>query len=112
MLRLLLYWLLQAIALLLVTWIVPGFEVASFGSALVAVLVIGFLNVTLGALLKLITLPLGVLTLGLFFLVINALMLKVAGAVVPGFRVTSFAAALVGAFVLALIHVLFSLILP
>lgn len=112
MLRLLLYWLLQAIALLLVTWIVPGFEVASFGSALVAVLVIGFLNVTLGALLKLITLPLGVLTLGLFFLVINAIILKMAGAVVPGFRVTSFWAALVGAFVLALLHVLFRLILP
>src|SRR5579875_1450140 len=112
MLRLLLYWLLQALALLIVTWIVPGFEVASLGSALVAVLVIGFLNVTLGALLKLITLPLGVLTLGLFFLVINALMLKMAGAVVPGFRVNSFAAALVGAFVLAILHVLLSLLVP
>ena len=112
MLRLLLYWLLQALALLIVTWIVPGFEVASLGSALVAVLVIGFLNVTLGALLKLITLPLGVLTLGLFFLVINALMLKMAGAVVPGFRVNSFAAALVGAFVLAILHVLLSLVTP
>ena len=112
MLRLLMYWLLQALALLIVTWIVPGFEVASFGSALIAVLVIGFLNVTLGALLKLITLPLGLLTLGLFFLVINALMLKMAGAVVPGFRVNGFAAALVGAFVLAILHVLFRLFLP
>jgi len=112
MLRLLLYWLLQALALLIVTWIVPGFEVASLGSALVAVLVIGFLNVTLGALLKLITLPLGLLTLGLFFLVINALILKMASAVVPGFRVTTFAAALVGAFVLAILHVLLSLLVP
>lgn len=112
MLRLLVYWLLQALALLIVTWIVPGFEVASVGSALIAVLVIGFLNVTLGALLKLITLPLGLLTLGLFFLIINALMLKMAGAVVPGFRVNSFAAALVGACVLALLHVLFRLFLP
>src|SRR5579875_82392 len=107
MLRLLLYWLLQALALLIVTWIVPGFEVASLGSALVAVLVIGFLNVTLGALLKLITLPLGLLTLGLFFLVINALILKMASAVVPGFQVNSFGAAFIGAAALAVLHMIF-----
>ncbi len=111
LLRLLLRWLLAAIVLLIVTWIVPGFEVASFGSALLAVVVIGLLNVTLGLLLKLILLPLGILTLGLVFLIINALMLKIAGAVVPGFRVRGFLSALLGAFVLALIHVAFAIAL-
>src|ERR1700739_1446765 len=110
MLRLLLRWLLHAIALLIVTKIVPGFEVASFASALIAVLVIGFLNVTLGFLLKLITLPLGILTLGIFFLVINAIILELASGIAPGFRVTNFGAAFIGAAVLALLHVLFALV--
>ena len=109
LLRLLLKWVLDGFALLIVTWMVPGFEVANFGSALVAVLVIGFLNVTLGLLLKVVLFPLGILTLGLVFLVINALMLKLAGALVPGFRVKGFLSALVGAFVLAVIHVLFAI---
>ncbi len=111
LLRLLLKWVLDGFALLVATWIVPGFEVANFGSALIAVLVIGFLNVTLGLLLKILFLPLGILTLGLVFLIINALMIEMAGAVVPGFRVTSFWSALVGAFVLAVIHVLASVFL-
>ena len=110
LLRLLLKWVLDGFVLLLVTWIVPGFEVANFGSALVAVVVIGLLNVTLGLLLKLIFLPLGILTLGLVVLVINALILKLAGAVTPGFRVKGFLSALVGAFVLAVIHVAFAVV--
>lgn len=108
--RLLLRWFLHAIALLIVTWLVPGFQVASFGSALVAVVVIGLLNVTLGLILKIITLPLSILTLGIFFLVINALMLRLASGIVPGFRVTSFGAAFIGAAVLALLHVLFRVV--
>ena len=107
MLHLLLRWILDAIALLIVAWLVPGFKVANLPSALIAVVVIGLLNVTLGFLLKLITLPLGILTLGLFFLVINALILKLASGVVPGFYVNTFGAALIGAAVLALLHMLF-----
>lgn len=107
MLHLLVRWILDAIALLIVAWLVPGFKVASLPSALIAVIVIGLLNVTLGFLLKLITLPLGILTLGLFFLVINALILKLASGVVPGFYVTTFGAAFIGAIVLALLHMLF-----
>jgi len=106
MLRLLLRWFLQAGALLLVAYFVPGFHVRSFPSALIAVLVIGLLNATLGLLLKLITLPLGILTLGLFFLVINAIMLEVASAIVPGFHVASFGAAFIGAVVLAVLHMI------
>jgi putative membrane protein len=108
MLRLLVRWILDAIALLIVAWLVPGFKVASLPSALTAVIVIGLLNVTLGFLLKLITLPLGILTLGLFFLVINALILKLASGVVPGFYVNTFGAAFIGAVVLALLHMLFA----
>ncbi|HMD22301.1 MAG TPA: phage holin family protein [Alloacidobacterium sp.] len=108
MLHLLLRWILDAIALLIVAWLVPGFKVASLPSALIAVIVIGLLNVTLGFLLKLITLPLGILTLGLFFLVINALILKLASGVVPGFYVNTFGAAFIGAVVLALLHMLFA----
>src|ERR1700757_5510264 len=101
MLRLLLRWFLQAGALLLVAYFVPGFQVRNFPAALVAVVVIGLLNATLGLLLKLITLPLGILTLGLFFLVINAIMLELASGVVPGFYVNTFGAAFIGAAVLA-----------
>ncbi|MGC2617399.1 MAG: phage holin family protein [Acidobacteriaceae bacterium] len=111
MLRLLFKWLLHAIALLITAHFVPGFVIASFGAALVAVVVVGFLNMTLGLLLKLITLPLGILTLGLFFLVINALILKLASGVVPGFLVETWSAALIGALVLALLHMLFALVL-
>jgi putative membrane protein len=66
---------------------------------------------TLGLLLKIITLPLGILTLGLFFLVINAFILKLAGGVVPGFYVATWGAALIGALVLAILHMLLSLLL-
>jgi putative membrane protein len=111
MVRLLLKWLLYAFALLVTARLVPGFHVRSIGAALIAVLVVGLLNMTLGLLLKLITLPLGILTLGLFFLVINALILKLASGVVPGFVVATWGAALIGALVLALLHMLLSLLL-
>ncbi|GGH07952.1 phage holin family protein [Silvibacterium dinghuense] len=110
MVRLLLRWLLQAVALLIVAWLVPGFLVHNLASALIAALVIGLLNATLGTLLKLITLPLGILTLGLFFLVINAIILELASGLVPGFHVASFGAAFIGAIVLALLHMLFEAI--
>jgi putative membrane protein len=109
-LRLLLRWFFHALALLIVTYIVPGFHVASFSAALIAVLIIGFLNMTLGLLLKAITLPLGILTLGIFFLVINAIILLFASRIAPGFRVDNFGAAFIGAVVLAIVHVLFSMI--
>lgn len=110
MLRLLLRWILGAIALLLVDWLVPGFQVRNFASALIAALVIGLLNATIGLLLKIITFPLSILTLGLFLLVINAFILKLASGVVPGFTVATFGAAFIGAAVLAVLHMLFALI--
>ncbi len=108
--KLLVRWLLHAVALLVVAYVVPGFHVDSFSAALIAVLIIGFLNMTLGLLLKAITLPIGILTLGLFFLVINAMILEFSSRLAPGFHVNGFGAALAGAIVLALVHILFSFV--
>jgi putative membrane protein len=108
--RWLLHWVLNAVALLIVSRIVQGFEVSGFVSALIAVIVIGLLNATLGLLLKIITLPLGILTFGLFFLVINAVILKFSQLFVPGFAVTTWTAAFLGALALALLHMLFGFI--
>jgi putative membrane protein len=110
MLRLLLHWILNAVALLVVSHYVDGFVITSFVSALIAVIVIGLLNATLGLILKIITLPLGVLTLGLFFLVINAVILWFSAKFVPGFAVYGFKAAFLGALALFVIHMLFGLI--
>jgi putative membrane protein len=111
MLHLLLKWILGALALLAVTYLVPGFRVISLPSALVAVLVIGFLNMTLGLILKVVTFPFAILTLGLLFLVINALMLMLASKISPGFQISSFGAAFIGAVVLAVVHVLIEAVL-
>jgi putative membrane protein len=111
MFRLLIKWLLHTLALIITAKLVPGFVVVTFGAALIAALVIGLLNVTLGFVLKLITLPLAILTLGLFFLVINALILKLASGVVPGFYVQTWGAALIGALVLAILNILFRMVL-
>src|SRR5277367_575050 len=108
MLRMLLQWILNAVALLLVAHFVEGFNVSSFVSALIAVIVIGLLNATLGLMLKFITLPLGILTFGLFFLVINAVILYFSAKFVPGFAVTTWKAAFLGALALAVIHMLFA----
>jgi putative membrane protein len=111
MLKLLLHWILSAIALLIVSRLVPGFVVQGIGPALIAALVIGLLNATLGFLLKIVTFPLTVLTLGLFLLVINGLMILVASGVVPGFKVYGMVPAFWGAVVLAILGVLFRYIL-
>ncbi len=103
---LLLQWILSAIALLIVSRIVPGFQVAGLLPALIAALVIGLLNATVGFLLKIITFPLSILTLGLFLLVINGIMLLVASGLVPGFHIYGFAPAFWGAVVLALLGML------
>lgn len=106
MLRLLLYWFLSAVALLVVSEVVPGFRVAGLGPALIAALVIGLLNATFGLFLKIVTFPLSILTLGLFLLVINGLMIYFASRFVRGFSVSGFVPAFWGAVVLALLGIL------
>lgn len=111
MLRMLLHWILNAAALLIVSRLVSGFVVSNLISAMIAVIIIGLFNATFGLFLKIITLPLGILTFGLFFLVINAIVLKFSSVFVPGFRVETFAAAFWGALALALLHILFGFLL-
>jgi putative membrane protein len=110
MLRMLLHWILNAVALLVVAHFVQGFDITNFVSALIAVIVIGLLNATLGLLLKFVTLPLGILSFGLFFLVINAVILWFSSKFVPGFSVTTFKAAFIGALALAVVHLIFGFI--
>ena len=107
MVRLFLHWILNAVALLVVSHLVEGFVINGFVSALIAVIVIGLFNATLGLFLKLITLPLGILTFGIFFLFINAVILMFSSKFVPGFMVMTWKAAFLGALVLALLHILF-----
>ena len=105
--RLLLNWLLSAISLLIVAHVVPGFHLHGFAAALIAALVIGLVNATLGVVLKVITLPLTIVTLGLFWWIINALMLLFASALLsPAFVVVGFWPAFIGAIVLALVNML------
>jgi putative membrane protein len=105
-LGLLLRWIIGAITLAVIAYIVPGFHVRDWSSAFIAVLVIGLLNATLGLLLKILTFPLSILTLGLFLLVINAFILMLASRLVPGFHVDTFGSAFVGAVLLAIVHTL------
>ncbi len=100
---LIVHWFLSALSLLIVAHLVPGFEIRGFGTALVAAAVIGLVNATFGFMLKILTLPLMIVTFGLFLFVINALMLKLAAVLVPGFVVHGFAPALLGAIVLSLV---------
>jgi putative membrane protein len=104
--RLLLKWLLGGLAVWIVAQVVPGFYVRGVFAALIAALVIGFINATIGALLKILTFPLTLITLGLFWFVINALMLELASALVPGFQIRGFFAAFVGAIFLSLVNML------
>jgi putative membrane protein len=101
--KLLLHWVLSALALLLVSRLVNGFYVKSFLYALLAAAVIGLVNATLGLVIKVLTFPLAVVTLGLFLLVVNALMLQFAAALLPGFEVRGFWPAFWGALWLALL---------
>lgn len=101
--RLLLHWILSAAALWIVAHFVPGISVNGLYTALIAALVIGLVNATLGLVLKILTFPLTIVTLGLFWFVINALMLEVAAHFVNGFEVRGFIPALIGAVLMSLV---------
>jgi putative membrane protein len=100
--KLLVRWLLLAAALLLVAHLYAGVQVASFGSAMIAALVLGLLNTLVRPLLVLLTLPVTLLTLGLFLFVINALMFWAAASILDGFSVSGFGAALIGSLIYSL----------
>lgn len=102
--NLLIRWVTSALALYLVTLFIPGIHVTGIVATFVAALIIGLINSTIGSLIKLITLPIRFVTLGLFSLVINAVMLMVAAALVPGFVVNGFIAAFLGAIALSIVN--------
>jgi putative membrane protein len=104
MVKMLVHWVLSALCLLLVAQFVPGFFVRGFGTALIAAIVIGLVNSTIGMLLKIVTFPLTILTFGIFWLVINALMLKFAAIFVPGFEVRGLWPAFWGGLILSLLN--------
>ena len=101
--RLLLRWLISALTLMLVAYYVPGITVVSFYSALVAALILGLINALIRPLVMLLTLPVNILTLGLFTLVINTLMFWLASSIAKGFYVSGFVAAFWGALIMWLV---------
>ena len=96
-------WLLYAAALMLVSHLVSGITIASYGSAVLAAVVIALLGLVLGSILKLLTLPLTIITLGLFLIVINALLFWAAGSMLSGFHVAGFWTAVLGAILYSLL---------
>ena len=106
MVKILAHWVLSALCILVVARFVPGFFVRSFGTALIAAVVIGLVNSTIGALLKIVTFPLTILTFGIFWLLINALMLKFAAVFVPGFEVRGLWPAFWGGLILSVLNMI------
>lgn len=104
--NILLHWIISALAILVAAYLIPGITVTLIGAFVLAV-VLGLINITLKPILTILTLPLTIVTLGLFSLVVNAALILLAGLIVPGFIVAGFWAALLFAIVLSLINLLF-----
>ncbi len=101
-------WVINAVALYVTTFVVPGVRVSDFGSALVVALVLGITNAVIRPVVLLLTLPLTILTLGIFALVVNTLMLYIAGSVTHRLELENALSAFVGAIVLSVISFLLS----
>jgi putative membrane protein len=113
MLRLLLVWLINALALLTVAYVLPGIQVADFGSAMIAAVVLGLVNAVIRPILILLTLPATILTLGLFIFVINGLLFWFVGSTLQGFTVSGFWWGFFGAIVYSIVSwALSSVLLP
>ena len=110
--QLILVWLVAAVALIVVSRLVPGFDIRDFGTALVASLVVGLANAVLWPVLLLLKLPLDVMTLGLASFVISVLSLKLTSMLVPAFRIDGWFPAVLGAVVLALLNALVNTLFP
>ncbi len=108
MMHLLIGWLVSSVSLLVVAYIIPGFRVDGFKAALIAALVIGLVNGTIGLLLKILTFPLTIVTLGIMWLVVNALMLMLASKFVNGFQIAGFWTAFFGGILLSIVNSILS----
>lgn len=105
MLKGLVKWILFALSLMLIAKIIPGIDVAGFTAALAAVFIIGFINLFIKPIVVLLTLPVTIVTLGLFALIINAALFALAAFVVPGFAIGGFIPALVGSVLFSIVSV-------
>jgi len=103
MIRLLIVWLINALALIAVAYLMPSIQISSFGAALVAALVLGLVNAVVRPILVLLTLPVTILTLGLFIFVLNGLLFWMVGSWLEGFWVGGFWAGVLGAIVFSII---------
>jgi putative membrane protein len=101
--KILINWFLSAISLLLSTWLIPGVHVSGLFSALLAVVILGAVNAIIRPILIILTLPINVLTLGLFTLVINALMIALTAYILPGFSIANFGIAIIFSIILTII---------
>lgn len=105
MVRILITWAAYSLIIILLSEIIPGIEVSSFGSAMIAIIIIGLVNAVLKPILSFITLPINILSLGLVSLIINALLFMLAGHITPGFSVEGFWSALFGSVLLAVLSI-------
>jgi putative membrane protein len=105
-------WIINAVALMLVSYLFQSIEVSSFAAALIAALVLGLVNAVIRPILIVITLPINILTLGLFTLVINALLFWFVASFLEGFEVAGFWSAFWGALTYSVISFLISLLVP
>lgn len=112
MFSMILVWLLSALAIFITSKLVKGFEVSSFGTAMLASVIIGFLNMVIRPLLLLLTLPVNVLTLGLFTFVVNAIVLRMAAGILKNFNIKGWGPAILGALVLVMINMIIFWIFP
>lgn len=106
--RFLFHWILAAIAIGIAAYLIPGVTVTPLGAVVLAV-VLGVINTFIKPVISLLTLPITILTLGIFSLIVNALLIMLAGAIVPGFMVAGFWAAFLFAFLLMLVNAFFHL---
>lgn len=107
---LLVRWILFALAIIFVAWLVPGIEVENFQSAMLVTVIIALINIFIRPLIVFITLPINILTLGIFTLVINALLLMLAGYLAPGVDVEGFLSAFIGSVVLAFLGLIINMV--
>lgn len=110
--KLLVNWLITAAALAITAWLVPGIVIQGTGSLLLAAVVIGLLNALVKPILVVLTLPITVLTLGLFYFVLNAVLLWLAAGLTPGFALRGFTSAFIGALVLSFVGLVLHAIVP
>ena len=105
MIKLFANWMLHALSLIIVSRVYSGVRLENFESALIAVVIIAMINAFVKPVLLFLTLPITIVTLGLFSFILNALMLMLAGSITPGFEIDGFGAAIIGSILLSLVTI-------